>query len=179
MSFPWHTIQIWVPNKQWYLGRPGLAKRNQVFIYIMRLWIVKALRQAFSIKIILQIDILSNCRKLQIFPGQCTQDTTNNRSTLAWAMAWCRHNLNQCWPRSMSPYGVTRPLWINSSTSLWNKKKEKRSLTGARCCQLLCVQRCLCNILITDVKLAPDSSASYSRLWRWQIWCRFQVGISP
>ena len=48
MSFPWHTIQIWVPNKQGYLGRPGLAKRNQVFIYIMRLWIVKALRQAFS-----------------------------------------------------------------------------------------------------------------------------------
>ena len=32
-------------------------------------------------------------------------------------MAWCcqatSHYLNQCWPRSMSPYGVTRPQWVN------------------------------------------------------------------
>ena len=31
-------------------------------------------------------------------------------------MAWCRqatsHYLSQCWPRSMSPYGVTRPQWV-------------------------------------------------------------------
>ena len=32
-------------------------------------------------------------------------------------MAWCRqatsHYLSQCWPRSMSPNGVTRPQWVN------------------------------------------------------------------
>ena len=32
-------------------------------------------------------------------------------------MAWCRqaasHYLSQCWPRSLSPYGVTIPQWIN------------------------------------------------------------------
>ena len=32
-------------------------------------------------------------------------------------MAWCRqatsHCLNQCWPRSSTPYGVTRPQWVN------------------------------------------------------------------
>ena len=31
-------------------------------------------------------------------------------------MAWCRqatsHYLNQCWPRSLPPYGVTRPQWV-------------------------------------------------------------------
>ena len=31
-------------------------------------------------------------------------------------MAWCRqatsHYLNQCWPRSMSPYGITSPHWV-------------------------------------------------------------------
>ena len=31
-------------------------------------------------------------------------------------MAWCRqatsHYLSQCWPRSMLPYGVTRPQWV-------------------------------------------------------------------
>ena len=32
-------------------------------------------------------------------------------------MAWCRqapsHYLSQCWPRSVSPYGVTEPQWVN------------------------------------------------------------------
>ena len=32
-------------------------------------------------------------------------------------MAWCRqatsHYLSQCWPRYMSPNGVTRPQWVN------------------------------------------------------------------
>ena len=32
-------------------------------------------------------------------------------------MDWCRqarsHHLSQCWPRSISPYGVTRPQWVN------------------------------------------------------------------
>ena len=39
------------------------------------------------------------------------------RSTSVQVMAWCRqatsHYLSQCWPRSMSPYGVTRPQWVN------------------------------------------------------------------
>ena len=33
-------------------------------------------------------------------------------------MAWCRqatsHYLSQCWPSSLSPYGVTTPQWVNS-----------------------------------------------------------------
>ena len=32
-------------------------------------------------------------------------------------MTWCRqatsHYLSQCWPRSLSPYGVIRPQWVN------------------------------------------------------------------
>ena len=42
--------------------------------------------------------------------------TVTDKSTLFQVMAWCRqatsHYLNQCWPRSMSPYGVTRPQWV-------------------------------------------------------------------
>ena len=37
-------------------------------------------------------------------------------STLVQVMAWCRqatsHYPSQCWPRSLSPYGVTRPEWV-------------------------------------------------------------------
>ena len=44
-------------------------------------------------------------------------DLTNDKSTLVQVMAWCHHTtshyLNQCWPRSLPPYGVTRPRWVN------------------------------------------------------------------
>ena len=43
-------------------------------------------------------------------------DLTDDQSTLVQVMAWCReatsHYLRQCWPRSMSPCGVTRPQWV-------------------------------------------------------------------
>ena len=46
-----------------------------------------------------------------------TLDFTDDQSTLVQVMAWCRlatsHYLCQCWPRSLSPYGVTRPQWVN------------------------------------------------------------------
>ena len=44
-------------------------------------------------------------------------DHTYGKSTLVQVMAWCRqatsHYLSQCCPRSQSPYGVTRPQWVN------------------------------------------------------------------
>ena len=40
-----------------------------------------------------------------------------DKSTLVQVMACCltatSHYQSQCWPRSMSPYVVTRPQWIN------------------------------------------------------------------
>ena len=46
-----------------------------------------------------------------------TLDFTDGKSTLVQVMAWCpqatSHHLSQCWPRSMSPNGVTRPQWVN------------------------------------------------------------------
>ena len=45
-------------------------------------------------------------------------DFTNYQSTLVQVMAWCHqatsHYLSQCWPRSLSPYGITGPEWVNS-----------------------------------------------------------------
>ena len=40
-------------------------------------------------------------------------DHTYGKSALVQVMAWCHqatsHYLSQCWPRSLSPYGITRP----------------------------------------------------------------------
>ena len=47
-------------------------------------------------------------------------DLIDDKSALVQVMAWCRqatsHYLSQCWPRSMSPNGITRPqrLKVNS-----------------------------------------------------------------
>ena len=45
------------------------------------------------------------------------RNITDDKSTLIQVMAWCHqatsHYLSQCWPRSMSPYGVIRPQLVN------------------------------------------------------------------
>ena len=44
-------------------------------------------------------------------------DLTDDKSTVVQVMAWCSqatsHYLSQCWLRSMSPYGVTGPEWVD------------------------------------------------------------------
>ena len=46
------------------------------------------------------------------------QHTFDDKSTLVKVMAWwCQaasHYLSQCWPRCMSPYGVTMPQWVKT-----------------------------------------------------------------
>ena len=43
-------------------------------------------------------------------------DFTDDQSALVQVMACCltapSHYLSQCWPRSLLPYGVTRPQWV-------------------------------------------------------------------
>ena len=49
-------------------------------------------------------------------------DFTDDQSTLVQVMAWCHqapsHCLSQCWPTSLSPYGITRPQWVNDFQSI-------------------------------------------------------------
>ena len=49
---------------------------------------------------------------------------SNEKSTLVRVMAWCRqgtsHYLSQCWDKSMSPYGVFGPEWVNGYQTLVN-----------------------------------------------------------
>ena len=45
-----------------------------------------------------------------------SQHLTEDKSTLVQVMAWCRqatnHYPSHCWPRSLSPYGITRPQCV-------------------------------------------------------------------
>ena len=48
---------------------------------------------------------------------ECHWTSNDDQSTLVQVMAWCRqapsHYLSQWWPRSLLPYGVTRPQWVD------------------------------------------------------------------
>ena len=56
-------------------------------------------------------------------------DFTDDQSALAQVMAWCHqatsHYLNQCWSRSLSPYGVTRPQCYIMVTDLTHCGRDK------------------------------------------------------
>ena len=48
-------------------------------------------------------------------------------------MAWCQqapsHYLNQCWPTSLMPYGITRPEWVKGSI-LWKHDVHSKQSIG-------------------------------------------------
>ena len=68
-------------------------------------------------------------------------DFTDDKSTLGQVMAWCRkatrHYLSQCWPRSLAPYGVTRPQWVKFSGWMSNFiRQQTRSVITYQCFKL-------------------------------------------
>ena len=76
------------------------------------------LKESFF-KLILWIDISSIFYEIGL--RWVPQEPIDDKSTLVQVMAWCRqatsHYLSQCWPRSMSPYGITRPQWVNDKAA--------------------------------------------------------------
>ena len=79
---------------------------------------------------------------------------TDDKSTLVLVMAWCHqatsHYLSQCWPRSLSPYGVTRPQWFNG-----------------------------CNVILISQKNSYDTIINVKLAW-WLLmpWCLFGTRAS-
>ena len=70
-------------------------------------------------KLILWIGILSITGEIGLRWKQ--QNPIDDKLPLVQVMAWhcqaTRHYLSQCWLRSKSPYGFTRPQWVNLGNS--------------------------------------------------------------
>ena len=68
---------------------------------------------------------LWNCYQMNV----TLVDLTDDKSTLVQVMAWCRqatsHYLSHCWHRSMSPFCVTRPQWVNTPSYRFKTFKKK------------------------------------------------------
>ena len=77
-------------------------------------------------KLISRRDLLSISYEIAL--RWMSQDLAEDYSTVVQVMAWCRqaasHYLHKCWPRSMSPYGVSRPQWVKSATDTSGEGSE-------------------------------------------------------
>ena len=92
-------------------------------------------------KLISWIDTLSNSCETAL--RSMPQNPSDDKSTLVQVMAWCRqaasHYLSQCCPRSLSPYGVTRPQWVNWSNfdqDIWHYNGDNILNTMILCSSL-------------------------------------------
>ena len=71
-------------------------------------------------------------------------NTFDDKLIMVHVMAWCCqatiHYLNQCWPRSMLPYDVTRPQWVNHNilimTESCHKTRQLLTLLWQHCVDL-------------------------------------------
>ena len=86
-------------------------------------------------------------------------------------MAWCRqatsHYLSQCWPRSLSPYDVTRPQWVKRLSHTYAGYKLYHHYVckwpSIKHCQAICWHK-------ADHKIRHDFFCSYDRLWKHFCW---------
>ena len=78
-------------------------------------------------------------------------DFTEDQSTLVQVMAWCHqetsHYLKQCWPRSLTPHGVTRPQWVNNH---WPTSMSPKHISGGQCINLVSHRWFFCAMVVTN-----------------------------
>ena len=88
-----------------------------------------------NFKLISVINILSKFCEIAI--GWMSQILTDHKSILVQVMAWCRQAtsdyLSQCWPRSLSPYDVTRHNELKEQYFLINYIEAINGDTRALC----------------------------------------------
>ena len=106
--------EISIKNSNFHFNSLAPGKFEWNFRYVIFKWILMVDGWSISCEIALILMSL---------------DFTDDQSTLVQVMAWCRqatsHYLSQCWPRSLSPYGVIRPQWVKENE--FNNKVCKMS----------------------------------------------------
>ena len=102
------------------------------------------------------------------------QNLTDDQSTLVQVMAWCRQAtsqyLNQCWPRSPTPYGVTRPQWVKDENS-----------TGVRLWTLKCaesVRKYQGTFVLSFISSYRDGVGSW-KSWSWSVYLMLWILCLP
>ena len=101
---------------------------------------------------------------------------TGDKSTLNQVMAWCRqatsHYMSQCWPRFMSPYGVTMPQRVNDinleEDVCFFHCDSSQCIHVEDCCQwcsLLMTYHTMKLYMIVLTSVLPKTWRPYSYFW--------------
>ena len=139
-TYPCHNVNITASGKSfsWILTPPRRCGRS------------------FQSKIF-KNDSLATC--CEIVLRWLLQNLTNEKSKLAHVMAWCHqatsHYPSQSWLRSMRPYGITMPQWVEKH--LFRLERYSTGLSHRmNLCRLLlimnfnrCHKQCLANVPCT------------------------------
>ena len=103
-------VGCWKQNRVWCMS---LKKASEEFH--LNHWSQWNLNENLD-KLTLVIGDWGTCICCEISLRRMSVDFTDDTSTLVLVTAWCRqatgHYLSQCWPRWMSPYGITRPRGV-------------------------------------------------------------------
>ena len=114
------TGQFRILAKQWDcltipLAQPQVGKWTLVIIHSLAPGRCGCILKLLIFKPIPRIDIFNISHEISL--RWMPQDITDGKSSLVQVMACClaapSHYLSQCWPRSMSPFGVNRPQWVD------------------------------------------------------------------
>ena len=137
----------------------------------------------------LQIEFMSTWFEIALrWMPQNIFDYSQLDSTLVPVMAWCHkatsHYLNQCWPRFVSPYGVTRLQWLTHAVlnlflgnmNIWlhfllsflTYQKDPGSCNASPWKRRTCFY-CIVNIVIADGMAMQADRASTSMVFTYLI----------
>ena len=115
LSFSTLSVAVWRMLRWWY-GSGGVSQQSDKH-WLIGPWGIWMQLQKLNI-LNFDLPIGTSRASFDKVLRWMIQDLTDDKSTLVQVMAWCRqatsHYLSQCWPRSVSPYGVIRPQWVNS-----------------------------------------------------------------
>ena len=96
-------------------------------------------------------------------PRGTSHDLTDDKSTLVQVMTWCcqatSHYLSQCWPRFMSPYGVTRSQWVSTLKPKQNGRYISGDIFKCDCFKWKCI------LIQTSLKLIPEEPIDNIPAW--------------
>ena len=115
--YPWTSQKGWVPH-------PWISGANYFSLYGTHCFLTHWRQGHLDAILKLQFSFLfywlvSSDLLMIMHPDEC--HGTSRMISQHWfqVVAWCRqatsHYLSQCWPSSTSPYGVTRPQWVNEN----------------------------------------------------------------
>ena len=112
----WINMHIYIAEWNWYVAVSICGVDTAVLLLVCQLIGHREIWMKYVIfKQILVIDGWDIFCQIALI--WISLDFTNDQSALVQVMAWCHqatsHYRSQCWPRSLSPYGITRPKWVN------------------------------------------------------------------